>query len=287
MITLKDFFAEGKAADAAHKLGYKYVGFATWADSSGKHVAKTKGDKLVPLQIKHAPKKFPKDNYNADSKIYADNNRAKNSALVRKGVLIRKYLKNGSIDDSNFTLQEKIYAIPELKKYVKDSGMFNESMVQFWNDSEFKKIGDSKGSNDGGFYTIGYQKYYIKFYKDPMQVMSEFIASSIYGSTVQIGHDRPKIIVTKQGKLAFANPIFENAVTLNKIKNSDDRRKICQEISNGFLIDVILANWDVIGLEEDNIMIKSAESGNPEVHRIDNGGALLFRAQGEKKQVRI
>ena len=40
-----------------------------------------------------------------------------------------------------------------------------------------------------------------------------------------------------------------------------------------------LANWDVIGLEEDNILVD--EKG--QVYRIDNGGSLRYRVQGEPK----
>lgn len=46
-----------------------------------------------------------------------------------------------------------------------------------------------------------------------------------------------------------------------------------------YAIDVLLGNWDVVGMGADNIMIDS----NGEPWRIDNGGSLNYRAQGATK----
>lgn len=50
------------------------------------------------------------------------------------------------------------------------------------------------------------------------------------------------------------------------------------KIAEGYVADALLANWDVVGMHADNIKIKD---GVP--YRIDNGGALKYRAQGEPK----
>jgi hypothetical protein len=55
--------------------------------------------------------------------------------------------------------------------------------------------------------------------------------------------------------------------------------KVKKQIQEGFVADSLLGNWDVVGLEADNILV--GESGK--VWRIDNGGSLGFRAQGAKK----
>jgi hypothetical protein len=57
------------------------------------------------------------------------------------------------------------------------------------------------------------------------------------------------------------------------------RHEAIAEIQKGFAVDVLLANWDVVGLDEDNIIVP--ESGPPT--RVDNGGSLTFRAQGKPK----
>ena len=56
-------------------------------------------------------------------------------------------------------------------------------------------------------------------------------------------------------------------------------KKAKAELQKGFIVDALLANWDVIGLE--NIIIPN--DGSAAV-RIDNGGALIFRAHGAKKE---
>lgn len=50
-------------------------------------------------------------------------------------------------------------------------------------------------------------------------------------------------------------------------------------VKEGFALDAILANWDVVGMSKDNILV--SESGIP--YRADNGGALAYRAQGKPK----
>lgn len=51
------------------------------------------------------------------------------------------------------------------------------------------------------------------------------------------------------------------------------------KLQKGYAADILLGNWDVIGLSGDNIIID--KDGTP--WRIDNGGALGFRAQGVRK----
>lgn len=50
-------------------------------------------------------------------------------------------------------------------------------------------------------------------------------------------------------------------------------------LAQGYLLDVLFANWDVVGMELDNVLI--TQSGTPV--RIDVGGALFYRAQGQPK----
>lgn len=54
------------------------------------------------------------------------------------------------------------------------------------------------------------------------------------------------------------------------------------KLGEGFVVDALLANWDVLGQNQDNIIVNNNGNGTP--FRIDNGGSLTFRAQGEKKE---
>jgi len=48
-------------------------------------------------------------------------------------------------------------------------------------------------------------------------------------------------------------------------------------LQKDFAADALLSNWDVIGVTADNIV-----GNDGKVYRVDNGGALEFRAQGLK-----
>ncbi len=57
------------------------------------------------------------------------------------------------------------------------------------------------------------------------------------------------------------------------------REAVMARLGEHFHADVLLGNWDVIGLAKDNVLIDAA--GAP--WRIDNGGSLRFRAMGAAK----
>jgi hypothetical protein len=50
-----------------------------------------------------------------------------------------------------------------------------------------------------------------------------------------------------------------------------------KDLQKNFVVDALVANWDVIGTDSDNVLLPS-DGG--EILRIDNGGSLTFRAQG-------
>ena len=59
-----------------------------------------------------------------------------------------------------------------------------------------------------------------------------------------------------------------------------ERQEMLKKLRSGFDVDVLTGNWDVVGMSGDNILID--KNGVP--WRIDNGGALGFRAQGAPKR---
>ena len=64
-----------------------------------------------------------------------------------------------------------------------------------------------------------------------------------------------------------------------KKASEDERKRMSSKLAEGMDVDAMLGNWNVIGMSGDNILVD--KDGNP--WRIDNGGSLSFRAQGEKK----
>ena len=141
-------------------------------------------------------------------------------------------------------------------------------------ESIFHKISSQLGSNEGGWYEkkdTG-EKYYIKFYDNPDQARVEFIANSIY--------KRLGINAVKSELLEIGNKL---AVVSKEVLGAEGvSKKVLQhssDVRNGFVADAYLANWDVVGLSYDNIV--RGIDGN--MYRVDNGGSLIFRAQGATK----
>jgi len=80
-------------------------------------------------------------------------------------------------------------------------------------------------------------------------------------------------LVTVQDKLGIASGMIDG---LQKLPS--DAREI-KGAMEGFAVDAWLANWDVVGLLRDNLLADP----HGQAVRIDVGGALLYRAQGEPK----
>lgn len=149
-----------------------------------------------------------------------------------------------------------------------------KDLAQAAKEGVLRKISEQLGSNEGGWYEdqeTG-KRYYIKFYKNPEQARIEFVANAIY-EKLGINVVRSQLI-EMGGKLAIASEAIPGAesAALESQKGSEDVRR-------GFIADAYLANWDVVGLVFDNII----KDKNGRMYRIDNGGSLTFRAQGQTK----
>ncbi len=107
------------------------------------------------------------------------------------------------------------------------------------------------------------------------QTQYESLANDIYAV---VGIPVPHHILDEKNKALILE--FIEGKSLASIKSSPTFDKIKKDIQKGFVIDALLANWDVIGLNMDNILIPANESSPV---RIDNGGTFIFRAQGGKK----
>ncbi len=109
------------------------------------------------------------------------------------------------------------------------------------------------------------------WYKE--QLKEEYVADKVYEA---LGFAVPTSRMYKDG--AFKVSAFVQGEDLNSL-DDDHRAKTSAELKRGFALDALMANWDVIGLVEDNIRL--GEDGR--VYRLDNGGSFRFRAQGEPK----
>jgi len=144
---------------------------------------------------------------------------------------------------------------PKTLKFVEDLG----------GSTGAKKMVDSKGKH-----------WVVKEGNSVGHVKTESDSDDIYKA---LGFDTPKgkIIETDEGTYKVTE--FIEGGKLYAQLTPAQKRKADKKLQDGFAVDAILGNWDVIGAGGDNVMVDP--KGN--VYRIDNGGTLEFRAQGEVK----
>ena len=145
-----------------------------------------------------------------------------------------------------------------------------------------KQTGPKAGSNQGGrFKGDDGKERYVKHYIDPAQAHGEVLANSLYR---ELGHAAPKSVAFDrgQGKVSFASEIMpDHKGELGK--QGGITQPLAREALKGFAADVLTANWDVAGLDHDNMVVQKDGS----IARIDNGSAFLTRAQGERKKTEL
>lgn len=142
------------------------------------------------------------------------------------------------------------------------------------NADALSKIGGQAGSNPGGLYQApdGAQ-FYVKQAKTEDHARNEVLAAKLYEAAgVRVPQVGLAIINGQQG-------VASKIVTGLKVKNSPEAL-IAAGAQEDFAADAWLQNWDVVGLEYDNMAI-NVNSGK--VLRLDTGGALRYRAQGGTK----
>lgn len=136
----------------------------------------------------------------------------------------------------------------------------------------WKKLKDQMGSNPGGLYQDEEgMKWYIKFLSNEDRMRNELLAYKLY--ELAGVHVPEAKLVQISGQLGIAS----------KWNSSLAHSYDASELASGkdaFAVDAWLANWDVVGLDYDNMLLDK-ELGV--VHRIDPGGSLDYRAQGQKK----
>ncbi len=114
--------------------------------------------------------------------------------------------------------------------------------------------------------------------RNPGHLRNEAETDAVYRALgVPVNHSG--IVETEGGPVKFSE--WREGETLNlwsRDKSTAEREVMHREIGKHLAADALLANWDVIGLDQDNILISG---GKP--FRIDNGGGLRYRARGAEK----
>lgn len=136
----------------------------------------------------------------------------------------------------------------------------------------WQQTGGQGGSNPGGkFKDADGVEWYCKFPGDEDMAKAEVTAAKLYSALGLQAQDAK--LITKGGKLGIASRWVDVK------KASAAELKKAPGVIEGFAADAWLANWDVVGMELDNLQLDSAGYAM----RVDAGGSLMYRAQGGKK----
>jgi len=124
------------------------------------------------------------------------------------------------------------------------------------------------------------KQYVVKRGASADHLRSEALADTLYES-LGLKVPRHNLQVDDDGSPVKVAEFIKGRTLaeFTKTASPDEVDAVKKKLQEGFAVDAILANWDVIGLSQDNILVD--DDGQP--YRVDNGGALLFRAQGAKK----
>lgn len=129
--------------------------------------------------------------------------------------------------------------------------------------------GTQRGSQQGGLSTdrrTG-RRNYTKRYPNPEQARSEIIANRLYQAAgINVPNTQP---VLEGGEVV--------GVTSEVIEGLS--QGVARDAGDGLVIDAWLANWDVVGEAQDNLLV----GPQGEAVRLDQGGALTMRAMGKPK----
>lgn len=153
------------------------------------------------------------------------------------------------------------------------------SFKQFFQEELVKEPGTQYGSNEGGVYKDSSgSKFYVKHYKNADQAKVEALTGKIYNhmgiKTLNPEYKeingKPSIVTPWNDKLRGMNPSeFEEV-------DSDQ----ANQLGKMHAAATLTKNWDIVGLDHDNIM--QHEDGS--MYAVDHGGAFHFRAQGGPKE---
>lgn len=143
----------------------------------------------------------------------------------------------------------------------------------------FRKESGSLGSNPGGWYRdlSNDQRWYLKFYQEEDRTRMEHWADRCYQ---QAGLCVPQssLFFCEEATLSFGSKEIQGSlpIPIETLQRHPDVRA-------GFLMDVYLNNWDVIGEFLDNMLFGT----DGRIYRLDQGGCGPFRALRGMKPFRL
>lgn len=137
------------------------------------------------------------------------------------------------------------------------------------------------GSNTGGqFIGPDGKKYYVKFYSDVGQAKHEMLANDLTNKLGGIGAPKTKVQEIKVGEVKKTGLVTEWIDDAAQLKNPNRKFTAAEkkQLAKHYLNASLLGNWDVVGMEFDNL-VKAGRKW----YCIDQGGAFIYRARGGLK----
>lgn len=120
-------------------------------------------------------------------------------------------------------------------------------------------------------------RWVIKGGNSAEHITNEAAANDIY-EAAGVNVPQHKLDTTDANKPKQITKFVDKATPFGNLEGAERERAI-DKIKKDFVVDALVANWDVIGMVGDNILMD--KNMNPV--RVDNGGALAFRAKGMPK----
>jgi hypothetical protein len=146
----------------------------------------------------------------------------------------------------------------------------------------WKQIGPQKGTNPGGQYVDeDGQKWYLKQSKSNSHALNEVLANKLYQAVDSPVLDSTLVYLGKNpdgsAKLGTASKWAETYGNIDPNKKYD-----LQAAQKEFAVHAWLANWDCVGLVNDNLSYVKKPYGAT-MTCLDVGGSLFYRATGALK----
>ncbi len=194
----------------------------------------------------------------------------KKSIVQGKSPTVKQAEVFSALDDAT---KKKVLA--DIAKKQKKSGV-NPGVVKSDapNMDRLQQTGPQAGSNPGGKFRdmdTG-EEWYVKWPGAEDKARNEVLGARLYQAA---GIEVPDVYIVTQGdKIGVASRIIKDLA-----QDATKLKKGVPGVYDGFATDAWLGNWDVVGLEFDNMLVKAGRAV-----RVDTGGALRYRAQGTLKE---
>ena len=139
--------------------------------------------------------------------------------------------------------------------------------------SQMQHIKPAGGTNGAAYYldTATKRQYVIKFLEEDI-ARNELLANKLYKA---MGIDVPEVTLLRDGdRIGFVS-LYRDGIQ----QATASQLAKAAGMWDGFGVDAWLANWDVVGQTYDNTFLNATGTA----FRLDNGGAMRYRAMGGMK----